>query len=240
MTLRATVELRCNRVEVINKQKHILFGVFYRPPSADSQYFTAIETSLNLAVDTGYTDIIVTGDFNFNMLSPPTARKINFLCTELALHQAVDEPTHYTESSSLIDLILVHNQNNLIACGVGDPFLEQTVRYHCPVFGLMKFSKPKAKSYTRQIWDYEQGDFQLLRTKAAETEWDSLRNNNLDTYATNISYRIMAIAKQCIPNKVVTIKPSDPRWLTTKIKQFIRKRKRAQKSKTNKFTKSLG
>ena len=223
-------DIECIWIEVINKQKHVLFGVFYRPPSADSQYFTAIETSLNLAVDTGYTDIIVTGDFNFNMLSPPTARKINSLCTELALHQAVDEPTHYTESSSsLIDLILVHNQNNLIACGVGDPFLEQTVRYHCPVFGLMKFSKPKAKSYTRQIWDYEQGDFQLLRTKAAETDWDSLRNDNLDTYASNISNRITSIAKQCIPNKVVTIKPSDPPWLTTKIKQFIRKRKRAYK-----------
>ena len=231
-------DIECIWIEVINKQKHVLFGVFYRPPSADSQYFTAIETSLNLAVDTGYTDIIVTGDFNFNMLSPPTARKINSLCTELALHQAVDEPTHYTESSSsLIDLILVHNQNNLIACGVGDPFLEQTVRYHCPVFGIMKFSKPKAQSYTRQIWDYEQGDFQLLRTKAAETDWDSLRNENLDTYATNISNRIMSIAKQCIPNKVVTIKPSDPPWLTTKIKQFIRKRQRAyKKSKTNKFT----
>ena len=221
-------DIECIWVEVTNKHKHILFGVFYRPPSADSEYFSAIETSLNLAVDTGYNDIIVTGDFNFNMLSPSPARKISSLCTELAFHQLVDEPTHYTEtSSSVIDLILVHNPNNIVSSGVGDPFLEQTVRYHCPVFGLIKFTKPKIKSYRRQIWNYDQGDYQLLRTKALETDWNSLRDNNLDTYAANISNHILLIAKECIPNKVVTIKPSDPPWLTTHIKRFIRKRKRA-------------
>ena len=55
-------------IEVVNKHKHALFGVFNRPPNADSEYFSAIETSFNLPVDTGYSDIIVTGDFNFNML----------------------------------------------------------------------------------------------------------------------------------------------------------------------------
>ena len=31
--------------------------------------------------------------------------------------------------------------------GVGDPFLGQDLRYHRPVFGILKFSKPKMKSY---------------------------------------------------------------------------------------------
>ena len=164
------------------------------------------------------------------MLIPNTARKIKSLCSQFAFQQSVDEPTHYTEtSSSLIDLILVHNPNTLIASGVGDPFLNQALRYHCPVFGLVKFSKPKVKSYTRHIWNYDQGDFQLLRTKTAETDWASLRDDNLDTYTTNISNRILQIAKQCIPNRVVRIKPADPPWLTLRIKKIIRKRKRAYK-----------
>ena len=204
-----------------------MFGVFYRPPNADSEYFSAIETSFNLAVDTGYREIIVTGDFNFNMLTLNTARKINSLCSEFAFHQSVDEPTHYTETSSLIDLILVHNSNSLIASGVVDPFLGQDLRYHRPIFGIFKFSKPKVKSYTRQIWNYEQGDFQLLRSKAAETDWSAFRDDSLDTYAINITTRLLSIAKDCIPNKIVRIKPSDPPWLTTQIKRFIRKRKRA-------------
>ena len=31
----------------------------------------------------------------------------------------------------------------------------------------------------------------------------------------------------CIPNKTVTIRPSDPPWITSTIKRYIRKRKRA-------------
>ena len=164
------------------------------------------------------------------MLSINTARKIHSLCSEFALHQTISEPTHYTEaSSSLIDLILVHNKNSLIASGVGDPFLEQDLRYHCPIFGLLNFAKPKIKSYTRQIWSYDQGDYQRLRAKAAETDWDALRHENLDIYATNVTSQILSIAKNCIPNKVIRIKPTDPPWLTTHIKCFIRKRKRAYK-----------
>ena len=130
----------------------------------------------------------------------------------------------------------MHNSNSLIASGVGDPFLGQDLRYHCPIFGIFKFSKPKVKSYTRQIWNYKQGDFQLLRSKAAETDWSALRDANLDTYAINITTRLLSIVKNCIPNKVVRIKPSDPPWLTTQIKRFIILRNAkglTKKSKTN-------
>ena len=181
-----------------------------------------------MAIDAGHNDIIATGDFNLNMLTNNTARKIQSLCSEFALHQSIAEPTHYTEtSSSLIDLILVHNQDSLVASGVGDPFLEQDLRYHCPIFGLLKFTKPKPKSYTRQIWNYGQGDFQLLRAKAVEIDWKALRHENIDIYATNITNHILNIAKECVPNKVIRVKPTDPPWLTSHIKSYIRKRKRA-------------
>ena len=61
-----------------------------------------------------------------------------------------------------------------------------------------------------------------VTTKAAETDFGSLRDNNLDTYAANIFYHILLIAKECIPNKVVTINLLGPPWLTTQIKRFIK------------------
>ena len=220
--------VKCIWIEITNRNKHLLFGVFYRPPNADSEYFSLVETSRNLAIDTGHNNIIATGDFNLNMLTNNTARKIHSLCSEFALHQSIAEPTHYTEtSSSLIDFILVHNQDSLVASGVGDPFLEQDLRYHCPIFGLLKFTKPKPKSYTRQIWNYGRGDFQLLRAKAAETDWDALRHENINVYATNITNHILNIAKECIPTKIIRVRPTDPPWLTSRIKSFIRKCKRA-------------
>ena len=59
-----------------------------------------------LAVDTGISDIIITGDFNLNMLSQQTSRKIDTVCQTYSLSQIISEPTHFTEhSSSLIDLL---------------------------------------------------------------------------------------------------------------------------------------
>ena len=39
----------------------VLYGVFYRPPNADSVYISLIEDSISLAVDTGIPDIIIMG-----------------------------------------------------------------------------------------------------------------------------------------------------------------------------------
>ena len=47
------VHTECMWIELSNSQKHVLFGLFDRPPSADSVYYSSIEDSLNLAVDTG-------------------------------------------------------------------------------------------------------------------------------------------------------------------------------------------
>ena len=117
--------------------------------------------------------------------------------------------------------------------GVGDPFLHQDVRYHCPVFGILKFSKRKRKAFKRQIWSYNNGNYDLLRNKALTTDWDSLKDRNIDTYAQNISNSILKIAFECIPNKCITVKPSDPPWITSVLKRQIRKRKRAyRKAKT--------
>ena len=220
--------IECIWIEVANHNKRILFALFYRPPNSNMSYLNDIEDSIALAVDTGISEIIITGDLNLNFLSSPTRRKIEALCTQFMLFQSITQPTHFTEtSSSLIDVILVSNKDHLVISGVGDPFLHQELRYHCPVFGILKFSKPKVKAFKRHIWSYDKGNYELLRNKARDTDWDSLRDENIDTYATNISNSILTIASECIPNKSITVKPSDPPWITSGLKRQIRKRRRA-------------
>ena len=215
-------------IELAENHTRILFGVFYRPPSSDATYFLNIEDSIALAVDTDISDIIVTGDFNLNMLNIRTSRKIESLCIQFSLYQSIDQPTHFTEnSSSLIDIVLVSNKDHLLLSGVGDPFLNQDLRYHCPIYGNFKFSKPKFKTFSRHVWYYEQGNFNLLRDKASLFDWESLRDSDINVYADNINTAINFIANECIPNKHIRVKPSDPPWLTTFLKRYIRKRKRA-------------
>ena len=220
--------VECIWVELTLKQKHILFGLFYRPPNSDMTYYSLLEDSTHLAVDTGIADIIITGDFN--MLNSQYACKINSLCQQFSLYQSISEPTHFTEnSSSLIDLLLVSNKDRIIFSGVGDPFLQQYLRYHCPVFGVFNFSKPKIKCFKRRVWQYDRGDYDLLKQKAYSSDWNSPQNPEINVYAKNFYEHLIELTNSCIPNRQVTIRPTEPPWITTLIKKHIRMRKRAYK-----------
>ena len=173
-------------------------------------YYSSLEDSIHLAVDTGVDDIILTGDFNLNMLNSQHARKINSLCQQFSLFQSISEPTHFTEnSSSLIDLLLVSNKDRIIISGVSDPFLHQDIRYHCPVFGVFNFSKPKSKCFKRRVWQYDRGDYDLLRQKASSSDWNSLQNSDINIYTKNFYNLLTEITDSCIPNRHVTIATVD-------------------------------
>ena len=111
--------------------------------------------------------------------------------------------------------------------GVGDPFLNQEVRYHCPVFGILKYMKPKTKTFTRHIYSYKKGNFNLLREKATSVDGNSLQDDNIDVYASNIESKITSLARECIPNKNIKVRPNEPPWLTTFLKRKIRQQNRA-------------
>ena len=47
-------------------------------------------------------------------------------------------PTYFSETSStIIDLFLTANKDNILLSDVGDPFLDQNVRYHCPIYCVL-------------------------------------------------------------------------------------------------------
>ena len=102
----------------------------------------SIETSIGLAFDTTINDVIVVGDYNLDMLKLTSSRKIETLCQMYNLSDIISEPTHFTESSSsLIDLFLVTNKNHIILSGVGEPFLDQNIRFHCPIYCVLNLDK---------------------------------------------------------------------------------------------------
>ena len=39
--------IQCLWIEIINKHKHVLFGLFYRPPNSDANYYSTIEDSIH-------------------------------------------------------------------------------------------------------------------------------------------------------------------------------------------------
>ena len=73
---------------------------------------------------------------------------------------------------------------------------------------------------------FDRGDYQSLSRDIRETDWESLKSNDIDIYASNTTNRFSEVADKHIPNKKVKIRHSDPFWLTNEAKQLIRKRKR--------------
>ena len=53
-----------------------------------------------------------------------------------------------------------------------------------------------------------------------------MKYNDVDTYAQNVTDRILYLVNKHIPNKLVYIRKSDSSWLTNNIKRLMRKRKR--------------
>ena len=68
-----------------------------------------------------------------------------------------------------------------------------------------------------------------MRERASAVPWDNLQHDDIDVYADNIFSVVENIARECVPNKNVRIKASEPPWITSSIKSLIRKRKRAYK-----------
>ncbi|MES9992730.1 MAG: reverse transcriptase family protein, partial [Candidatus Thiodiazotropha sp.] len=182
--------------------------------------------------------ILITGDFNLDMAGQRSSRKISDLCQQYNLSQLITEETHFTEnSSSLIDLIMTSNTNDILSSGVGDPFLDQNIRFHCPVFCVLNFDKHKSNILKRHIWLYDRGDYQSLSDELTNTNWAHLKHNDVNIYANNITEHLLNLSDKHIPNKIIHARQSDPAWLTTHIKKLIRKRKRLYKkykrTKTN-------
>lgn len=220
-------DVECIWVEILTHNKKVLIGTFYRPPNSHSMTLTSIENSVGLAIDTNIENILITGDFNLDMRTDRSSRKISDICQQYSLSQIISEPTHFTEtSSSLIDLILTTNTRHVLLSGVGDPFLDQSVRYHCPVYCVLNFNKVKSNSYTRPIWLYDRGNYQSMNIEIANKDWDSIKHADINIYAKNLTEYLSQVAKNHIPNKTIKINQSDPSWLSSNIKKLMRKRKR--------------
>ena len=68
--------LECIWIQIKSKNtRNILYGEFYIPPNSDSAYYTLIEDSISLAMDSNISDVIITGDFNLNVMKQHEFRK---------------------------------------------------------------------------------------------------------------------------------------------------------------------
>ena len=215
-------------LELSVKSKKVLVAGIYRPPNSNSAYMDLIKESVDRAYNTNIVDIIIAGDFNFDM-ALNSDNKITELVNEFHLSQLITESTHFTEhSASTIDLVLVRNTANILQSHVTDPFIPDQVRYHCLIVVYLKFTRPSTISFKRKIWNYKLADYDKYRRLISEFNLvEHLQtDNDIDSNVQCISTAILSAADKAISNKVITVKLSDQPWVTCRRKQLVRTRKR--------------
>ena len=217
-------------IEVRLNNRPYLIGGFYRPPNTGNLYWNFIEESFDKAFNTNINDIIITGDFNSNMLSNNSG-KLQNLIQSYGYTQMISEPTHFTEaSSSLLDLFIVRNTTNIKTTFVSDPFIPDLIRYHVPIVLILSHKKSSKPSFKRTVWQYDQGNYDEYRNSLCNNDWDFINANiNIDLIATNLNEIILKAAKKSIPNKEITVRTGKIPWLYSSVRRLIGQRRRLHK-----------
>lgn len=128
-----------------------------------------------------------------NYLDITCRNKLKPIFSQYSLLQLIDEHTHYTEtSSSLIDLIFTTNVSSVLFSGVGEAFLDQNIRYLCPVYVVFNFEKYKFKCFQRKIWKY---DSEALKENVQNFNWSALKNEDINIYAETLPTKFKIYVK---------------------------------------------
>ena len=85
--------------------------------------------------------------------------------------------------------------------------------------------------FKRRIWLYDRGNYNQYCEKLQRVDWDELINsgNSLDDLCESFSNVILQAAGESIPNKIITVRKTDPPWTNGAIHRANRKRNRLQR-----------
>ena len=141
----------------------------------------------------------------------------------------IHEPTHfYGHNKSCLDLIFTNNPTIVSDCTV-HPLINNCD--HCPISLLLKGKIDYVHSYKRNVWDFKNGDFDLLRNILSNYRWDSaFLTEDVNECAAEFMSLLKMILQFCIPHYTTTIRPRDKPFMTSTLRQLMRKRDRLHKS----------
>ena len=98
---------------------------------------------------------------------------------------------------------MVSSSDSVLRSGVGEPFLDQPTRYHCPIFCCLLFNKNTQSCFKRKIWKYFSGDFSKLRNSVTSFDGSSCFDTDISKYAENFTNQLLSFYDETIPSKIV-------------------------------------
>ena len=214
-------------VETKINHESLLVGSFYRNPRSQVNYWELIEEGIS-KVDRTQTKFIILGDFNDDALPHPSQHMIDIL-NGYQLKQLITSPTRITNNTATcLDLVITQSPDIIKTVEILPPFCSD----HSVPCAVLKQLVHRQSSFQRLIFNYDQLDQEKFVELLGNENWNEILTNNPIDDASNIfTDKFMSLAKQCMPSKLVTIRPRDAPWFNTELKQLIKKEEQStQKS----------
>ena len=211
-------------------------GVIYKSPLIPYSVFAAIHENIAF-ITAKYEHCVILGDMNIDHLkvdSSPLKLFNSYFTEPFAFSQIVTEPTRITKSSStLIDLILVSNPENVKVHGVVDT---PGISDHCLIFMAYSLKKPKFKPKMVTKRDFRNFDEKLFIKDMERAPWGNILavdDNDIDNKVTIYENIHIEIIDKHAPFRTFRVtRPATP-WFTEDIKKLMDDRDKYK----NKFNK---
>ena len=227
LTYKRLANCECNSFEQIWLQLNtaegkLLMCVAYRPPDFD-EFWDLFDYNLEQTklANPRIKYFLIMGDLNGDFTTK-NGTSLKDLCVAHNLNYLINEPTRITPNKqSVLDQILVNMPNFVRNAHVLPP-----VGYsdHCAVGVELNFKLPVEKAYTRLIWLYKSADFDSFRKRLEHVDWtECFETNNINIACDKWSEKFLSIARSCIPNKLVLVRPKDTPWYSNTLRKFKRK-----------------
>ena len=205
----------------------IAVGVIYKSPLIPYSIYASIHENL-VSVTSRYEHCIILGDMNVDHIKTnlPAYKFFSSYVTEpFAFTQVIDKPTRITaQSSTLIDLMLTSNPENVKVHGVVDT---PGISDHCLIFMAYSIKKPKFKPKMVTRRDFRNFNSDNFKLDMSEAPWGNIRavdEDDIDNKVTIFENIHREIIDKHAPLRTFRVtRPATP-WLTEEIKALMDQR----------------
>lgn len=222
-------DIECIWIEVkLPFSKGVYVCLVYRPPDSKAEWVTSFHNMLNVPYSNRQ-DIIIMGDFNFDLLSNTGCNSWNEVICHFNLRQLVKQRTRVTaNSATLIDHVYCTNEN--LVSNVSVPYIR--ISDHYPVYFTMKCNKykvRKANHISVMYRDITKIDKDLFLLDLSNCNWQEIYSQNDPNSALTLWQTMLVdtINKHAKPKHKRVKRRRQPEWFNDEIKQAIRRRDNA-------------
>ena len=236
-------------IECLLETKRVLVSTCYRSPNASAgevvKFIEGLQDSVNKVIIEDPSVLLLLGDFNDKCTVWDSDHNDSELKNKLIdllhlnnLFQLIKEPTRITSTTStILDLIITDSPGYVTNFGVTAPLCNFD---HSTIFCEMSLSYKTELPYKRRIWNYNEGDYQLMRSLFSQAPFEAGIElcDDIDDAVDYFNKTLDMVTSECIPNKDIMVRPRDKPWyhisvtlngITHKPKKWLQIRDRSHK-----------